>query len=331
MSRTKHIFTAEPLECRDWSTVAALFRIAPHKPFSGWGKWSDLELSELADRRARSIFENERTTSWLVGDQNNPHAFGSLSVLDWDSEQLQRRAARIEYLVAAGNYHEQFERKDSLLKFILRTAAEKGLEHLSVRVDASDVSSLHALEGNGFQTVDGILTFGFDVANLNPTLPVGDFDIRIAGSDDAEAAAELARSAYAFDRFHADPEIADKYADNLHATWVRNSCLGFAADAVLVAEDNHGLLGYVTSRLQNDAKSILGGAIGVIVLVAVAKRARGRGVGKAITLASLKWFQDQNAPFVEVGTQFRNLPATRLYQNCGFRLVASSISLRSVL
>lgn len=31
---------------------------------------------------------------------------------------------------------------------------------------------------------------------------------------------------------------------------------------------------------------------------------------------------------VEVGTQLRNIPASRLYEDCGFRLVASNLSLR---
>jgi ribosomal protein S18 acetylase RimI-like enzyme len=48
----------------------------------------------------------------------------------------------------------------------------------------------------------------------------------------------------------------------------------------------------------------------------------------AITRGALDWFRDQGVDIVEVGTQLSNIPASRLYESCGFRLVASSLSLR---
>jgi ribosomal protein S18 acetylase RimI-like enzyme len=51
-------------------------------------------------------------------------------------------------------------------------------------------------------------------------------------------------------------------------------------------------------------------------------------VAKALTYSALDWFRDQGVDIVEVGTQLRNIAASRLYESCGFRLVASSLSLR---
>ena len=120
-------------------------------------------------------------------------------------------------------------------------------------------------------------------------------------------------------------------ADELYAAWIRNSCAGIGADAVILAEDSQSLLGYVTCKLQSDTKVYLGKLIGTIGLVATAAHARGRGVAGSATLAALRWFHQQGADIVEVGTQLRNIPASRLYQTCGFRLVGSSISLRKLL
>ena len=120
-------------------------------------------------------------------------------------------------------------------------------------------------------------------------------------------------------------------ADELHANWIHNSCTGKGADAVLLAEDETGLLGFISCAVQRDTTARLGRTVGTIVLVAAAERARGGGVGFAVTMAALKWFREQGCDIVEVGTQVRNITASRLYQRCGFGLVGSSISLRRLL
>jgi ribosomal protein S18 acetylase RimI-like enzyme len=255
--------------------------------------------------------------------------------LPWDSKHLGVDAARLGHLVAAGAYDEQYHKKRILLATVLKHAAKQDIQHLSVRVDASDLSSLHVLESAGFITVDGILTFILDL-NSNPRpsdeeqqqLRPSGMRLRLATAADSEAVAEVGRSAYTYDRFHADPLITTRRADDLHADWLRNSCAGTAADAVLLAEDNNGILGFVTCKLQQDTLSHLDRSVGTIVLVATTARARGKGIGRALTLTALDWFREQRTRLVEVGTQLRNNPATRLYQSCGFRLFGSSVSLR---
>ena len=91
------------------------------------------------------------------------------------------------------------------------------------------------------------------------------------------------------------------------------------------------MAGFVTCRLDREAAPVLGGALGTIVLVATAAGARGRGVARHATLGALDWFRDQGAVMVEVGTQMRNIPAGRLYETCGFRLIGVSITLRRLL
>jgi ribosomal protein S18 acetylase RimI-like enzyme len=252
-------------------------------------------------------------------------------LLPWDTEQIGLNAARLDYLVAIGTYEEQYGVKSVLLSAVVRHCERRNLQHLSVRLDASDLSGLHVLESAGFITMDGILTFALEVPDLLPYEPDEGPRIRLAGPADSAEAAAVASEAYVHDRFHADPGIPKERADALHAVWLRNSCLGKAADAVVVAEDEQGLLGFVTCRLQRDTEPHLGSLAGTIVLVATAGRARRKGVAQAATRAALDWFRDQGAEVVEVGTQLRNIPAARLYQSLGFRLIGSGISLRKML
>lgn len=281
--------------------------------------------------RVMKTLENENGAAWVMIENSEACGFAALSMLPWDSEQLGVTAARLEYLIAKGSDTEQRQRKKALLACVLEQAEVLGVRHLSVRVDAADLSSLHVLERSGFVTMDGLLTFAFDLAQHTPAGTGHNFKIRLATAADADAAALLAGTAYVHDRFHSDPFIPRERADRLHATWLRNSCQGRAADAVVLVEDQTGLLGYVTCAVQGNSEEPLGRKMGTIVLVATDERARGLGVGHAATMAALEWFRQEGCEIVEVGTQLRNIPAARLYQKCGFRMVGSSVSLRRLL
>jgi GNAT superfamily N-acetyltransferase len=134
--------------------------------------------------------------------------------------------------------------------------------------------------------------------------------------------AAIARTAYVYDRFHADSMLSAEQADRVHEEWMRNSCRGVAADAVFVAVSGERVLGYVTCRVDRDAPA------GVIVLVATSKECRGRGVAGRTTQRALQWFWDQNVRIVEVGTQLRNVGAGRVYEHAGFRLRNVSLTFR---
>jgi ribosomal protein S18 acetylase RimI-like enzyme len=96
------------------------------------------------------------------------------------------------------------------------------------------------------------------------------------------------------------------------------------ADAVVVAVRGELVLGYVTCKLDREAHN------GSIEMVATREGERGRGIAMTCTCAALDWFRSQSTQVVEVGTQFRNIAASRLYEKCGFRLIANSLTLRKV-
>lgn len=315
----------------NWAQISSLIERWPFKPLAGYPDVSSPSLFELTAGRVIRTLQSETEAAWMMTREDEARGFASLSLLPWDSQQIGFAAARLNYLVAEGSYPQQHEIKKALLQHVLNEATRRGIWHLSVRVDSNDLSSLHVLEEAGFITVDSILTFAINLSDHRSDAANYNFNIRTACSDDADRAAALALRAYTKDRFHSDPLINKEHADQLHSTWIRNSCLGTAADVVLIAEDDQDLLGYVTCKIQRDTAARIGHSVGTIVLVASDEKAQGRGVGQAMTLAALDWFQQNGCDVVEVGTQLRNITASRLYQKCGFRLVSSAISLRLVL
>jgi ribosomal protein S18 acetylase RimI-like enzyme len=264
---------------------------------------------------------------WVPGS-GNAQGLAVWTSLAWDSQQLGVGAGCVDYLIAPGDYQNQYAIKEVLLRMVLKTCADQGIQYFTARVHASDLSTIHLLEQYGFITVDGILTFSLDITDAHWPSPPAGLEIRLARPEDIEQIKAIARSSYVYDRFHSDPCIPKAVADELHAVWLENSCLGKAADAVVVAAENGRILGYVTCKVDRQTTEYLGLTIGTIVLVATAADARGRGVARALTYGALDWFRDQGVHIVEVGTQLRNISASRLYESCGFRLVASSLSLR---
>jgi dTDP-4-amino-4,6-dideoxy-D-galactose acyltransferase len=136
---------------------------------------------------------------------------------------------------------------------------------------------------------------------------------------------EIARTAFIFDRFHADPALSPAIAEQVNESWTRNCCLGTAADAVMIAQLDGGIASFVTCRADRQTRH------GIIILVATAEWARGRGAARRASSAALHWFAGQGMKSVEVGTQLRNIPATRLYENLGFRLTRTSLTFRKIL
>ena len=314
----------------DCAAIAPLVEAWPFKPFARHSRWNASDLFSFTSARIRKTLENENTASCIVLRETQARGFASFTVLPWDSEQIGVPAARIDYLVAEGSYAQQYQTKKKLLDHVIVAADERGVRHLSVRVDASDLSSLHLLEQEDFVTVDSILTLALDLAAHRPVPRPDDFKIRLATADDANRVAALARTVFVYDRFHADPFISSERAGELHATWLHNSCTGQAADAVVLAEDHTGLLGLMTCALQRDTRK-LGRMVGTVVMAASAEYARGRGVAYATLMAAIDWLREQGCGIVDVGTQVRNIPCMALLQKCGFRLVGSSISLRRLL
>lgn len=252
---------------------------------------------------------------------------GVWHTLPWDSRILEYPCARIWGLHAS---------RGGVALELLRAMEQEqhkfGIRHCSIRLPAQELHLIQACEEHGFILVDGLLTFThyghICTALKGATSP--DIVVALAQEPDIDEIVAIAKHAFVYDRFHADPAIKAEVADRLHAEWARESCFRNGADAVIVARHDGQVIGFVTCRLDNRAMAIFRQPIGTIILVATAAHARRRGVACSLTEAAVSWCNSQGAVLVQVGTQLNNVPASRLYLSCGFDLVASSLSMRIV-
>jgi GNAT superfamily N-acetyltransferase len=249
--------------------------------------------------------------------------------LAWDSGQLGMPAARIDLLVSAGGFEEAIERKSALLNTVAEECRAQGVRYLTARVGASDHSTIRALTKESFDLLDGLLTFSLKLREAVPRPVSRDLEIRLCRPPDLDELLAITRSAYTCDRFHVDRALAPGVADRLYESWVRRSCSGQEADAVMVTTRQGQVLAFVTCKLRRDSDA--GASTGTIGLVATAEEARSLGIGSATLEGALDWFRQQDVEVVEVGTQMQNVGACRLYEKAGFHMARMSLTFRRLL
>lgn len=218
--------------------------------------------------------------------------------LEWDSDFFGHRIARI----LPGRLDE------AGMARALAWAQEHAIACLYFLADVDATDTHRAAEAHGFHLVDVRLTLKCESVGGAEPAPA----VRPGRSEDLPMLIPTVRAAHTDSRFFADPHFARERCADLYETWLRRSFEGHA-DGVFVAEQDGRACGYMTCHLQE-------GGLGQIGLVGVAESARGRGLGRQLMRAALRWFDDHGCRNARVVTQGRNAAALRLYQGCGFRL-----------
>jgi ribosomal protein S18 acetylase RimI-like enzyme len=81
---------------------------------------------------------------------------------------------------------------------------------------------------------------------------------------------------------------------------------------VFVAEESGKILGYISTRLDQDSRK------GRIPNLAVDREARGHGIGRALIEHALEYFRREGMAFVMIETMVNNPIGQHLYPSCGF-------------
>lgn len=183
-------------------------------------------------------------------------------------------------------------------------ARASGVRLMSCRTDtAADLAA------SGFRRVETLVTLSMPRAAWRPgSRPREGIAVRDAVAADCDACREIARTAFAENRYAVDPAISDRAAGAIKAQWIDNAIAG-RADRVVVAELAGRLAGFNAVFLNSEAI--------VIDLIAVADGARGKGIGRLLIDAVLADYAGE-AAMVRVGTQASNKASLAFYAQMGF-------------
>jgi dTDP-4-amino-4,6-dideoxygalactose transaminase/ribosomal protein S18 acetylase RimI-like enzyme len=191
---------------------------------------------------------------------------------------------------------------------------EKNVDYAVYRTSTENYPLIQVLEDNNFVMVDGLVSLQ---ANLEEEEYLFDGHIREAKKKDLQQLKDIASTAFDRTRLYNDKLLDRKKAGELYSQWIENSLNKEAADEVFVWEEENEILGFVT--LQKN---------GHIPLIAVRQKARGNGIAKALVKAGLFSLKKLGVKDSEIETQIANIPALRVYQSCGFKIVDSHLTFR---
>ena len=224
--------------------------------------------------------------------------------LAWDSDFFKRRIAAVK-----GPWTREAVASD------VHQARSAGYDYLTARPPADDAAAMRAVEESGFYLTDIGVTWATNVGQYlrRRDDPAG--RARTATESDLPWLRDAATALFTQSRFYHDPFYSPVAANRMHAAWIENSVRGMAADAVLVLDD----IGFVTCKIGGDRA-------GHIVLIGVIDAAQGRGAGRALITAALRWFCEREVQEVMVKTQVKNLKAMNFYRALGFALHSSDVT-----
>lgn len=203
------------------------------------------------------------------------------------------------------------------LNVIIDKAKKDKYEHLSIKIDTTDLKLCNLCLNAGFYIVDTLVSYRYDYRkNIIPEYKYFDgLIISDVEKRDIDAICSIAYNSFFNDRFHNDPFLSDDLCNTYYEQWIRNSCNGFA-DTVLVCKDrDNNILGFGTGKYQDVHDSAL-------VLNAVTNFARGKGVYTAMIFEAMKRYRGKSQ-FLNLGTQINNYAVQKAWGKLGFQLFDS--------
>ena len=242
--------------------------------------------------------------------------------LAWDTAFFGVPMARIDYVLASTR-----SSAEAVLAAAAKALGERGVKHVSARVDVQDISTMAALEAQGYRLMDAIVTYTTR-PHKEPPNPVREVGrIRDFRPEDGPELVRIAEEAYRGfrGRFHLDPNIANERADALYGEWARQCVAHTMADTILVSEGASGqLLGFLAFRKREPVSSVggvavYGGGLG-------ACRIDTPGAYAGLIRAGTVWAHERDG-VAECQTQNYNFPTIRIYEAVGAHYVRAEYTL----
>jgi ribosomal protein S18 acetylase RimI-like enzyme len=235
------------------------------------------------------------------------HPTAPCEMLPWDTEFFRFPIAKLHPESLASS------RSPSSWQVVDRWCADHNVRCLYCII-APDFGMTRLLESVGANLVDVKMMYAWTAARSarSPILTTPTPRVREAHDQDMPALEDIAGRVHR-GRFHNDGRFPRDKCDELYRIWIRKGRYEMK-NHVLFAEDGGVALGYCAC-----ARSVENGeAVGKVEIIGVDERARGKGVGRELVAAALRWFVDNGMQTVRLVTEASNLAAQPLYQRFGF-------------
>ena len=209
------------------------------------------------------------------------------------------------------------------LRDVFSTAEASGGRALYyTKVDVDNSCLFSSFQNVGMQVVDVNVTLEMPAQKPHSELEgisTEDNGVNIIGGEGFEkhSLLKIARNSFRYSRFHSDPLIDNRLADQAREAWLKSYLKGARGDRLFVAMKNGNVVGFLAAILDLDQR------MAVIDLMAVAHEYRGQKVGVRLVASFMEYYKD-HCEIYRVGSQIANRAATSLYTKCGFEYANSA-------
>lgn len=203
--------------------------------------------------------------------------------------------------------------------------ADGGSAFFFAKIPTGNARLATSMTQAGFCVTDVNVMLDWTAKGDPGALPESDrISVGPASAEEIPGIEEIAGTCFTHSRFHLDPLIPVRVADEVKRQWAGNACRGRAAVvyAAHCAERLAGFLAVMTSGNENRGKDA------ILDLIGVDAAYQGQGVGRSLTRVFIDEWR-YRADRLRVGTQVSNIPALRLYESLGFRISETSYVLHA--
>jgi GNAT superfamily N-acetyltransferase len=194
----------------------------------------------------------------------------------------------------------------------LQFCREHAVEMLIARCRCDDLAAAQSIEEAGGRLMDTLVHYASALDRPIAREPGGPV-VRPLQRGDTEGVVRVARACFRDYRghYHADPLLDPRRCDDVYVSWAERSCEDkAAASAVLVAERNGGVAGFLTLQAGADGHEI--------VLNGVDPDHQRHGLYRALVLAAREQARAEGARRLTVSTQLTNIAVQRIWTRLGF-------------
>jgi len=205
----------------------------------------------------------------------------------------------------------------------MERARAEGYNLLITRISTNEIEIVNALEKNGFELKDTIVHYKVNLERTEYFPSASAFNIREARIEDAPVVREIAKRTFKdyIGHFHKDKRLEKDKCDELYAKWAENSVKDKnIAEAVLIAEEDHRILGFATIKIISEHES-------QGILFGTAPEAQGRGVYTTLIREAINWSKRRNLKEFIYGTQVDNYVVQNVFMKVGGEIYRSFYTL----
>lgn len=229
-----------------------------------------------------------------------------LKIDEWDSLFFKRSIAR---LTISGKARRLFT-PQALSDMIIRSRRRK-IRYIVIKLDKPDIFCERILLRLGLKECGRSVDLKFSYVGKKRKRLFSGHGINLFEPGDLNGVKDIASDAFRRSYLYRCAFGKKSEVDRYHALWIENLSKD-KGTYLFVAKENSAITGFLALKLDREKKN------GRIVLIAVRKAFRGRGVGSALMHRCIDWCEGQ-IKTIFVKTQKNNRGALILYKKIGFK------------